>query len=73
MVYGERREHVTHCIYNFLSLGQIVRDGTRYTSKLVGYKHVHHCAMLVLDIVRKEKEWNDVQTLVGTVSYDQSC
>ena len=73
MIFGERREHVTHCVYIFLSLGQLIRDKTPYPPKLVEYAHIHHCAMLLLDIVKKEDTWNDVQTLVGTVSYDQAC
>lgn len=73
MIFGERREHVTHCVYVFLSLGQLIRDKTPYPPKLVEYAHIHHCAMLLLDIVKKEDTWNDVQTLVGTVSYDQAC
>ena len=74
MVFGQRREHVTHCIFNFLSIAQIVRDGsTKYTEKLVEYEHIHHCAMMLLDIVRKEEGWDRVQTIVGTVSFDESC
>jgi hypothetical protein len=73
MIFGERREHVTHCVYVFLSLGQLIRDGTPYPPKLVEYAHIHHCATLFLDIVKKETTWNDVQTLVATVSYDQAC
>lgn len=73
IIFGERREHLTHCVYLFLSLGQIIRDKTKYIPKLVEYEHIHHCSMLLLDVVRKERAWNDVQTVVGTVSFDQDC
>ncbi len=73
MIFGERREHLTHCVFLFLSLGQIIRDGTKYIEKMGDYNHIHHCAMLLFDVVKKEREWNDIQTIVGTVSYDQSC
>ena len=73
MIFGERREHVSHCVFVFLALGQILRDGGKYIPKLVEYEHVHHCAMLLFDVVRKEEDWRRLQTIVGTVSYDQSC
>jgi hypothetical protein len=28
---------------------------------------------MLLEIVRKEPSWNDVQTFAGTVSFDQYC
>lgn len=72
-VFGERREHVTHCVFLLLSLAQILRDGTPYYEKLVDYEHSEHCANMLLEIVRKEPGWNDLQTIGGTVSFDQHC
>lgn len=72
-VYGERREHLTHCVYMFLSLGQIIRDGTRYTPRQVDYEHLEHCAGLLLDNLRESSDWYQIQTKAPHVFYDQDC
>jgi hypothetical protein len=72
-VYGERREHLTHCVYMFLNLGQIFRDGGRYTPKHVNYEHVEHCAGIMLKSLRNDSTWYDLETFAGPVSYDQDC
>lgn len=72
-VFGERREHVTHCIFMFLSLAKIIRDGTPYHESLGEYKHFKHCTNMLLDIARNSSGWNEVDTISGTVSFDQSC
>jgi hypothetical protein len=72
-IFGERREHVTHCIFLLLTYAQIIRDGTPYFEKLAQYEHAKHCTDILLEIVRKEPGWNDVQTFAGTVSFDQYC
>ncbi|OKL61522.1 hypothetical protein UA08_03513 [Talaromyces atroroseus] len=73
MVFGETREHLTHCVLRFLSISQIIRDGTPYYEKLVEYKHSKHCADLLLETLRTAPGWNDLQTLAATVSFDQYC
>lgn len=72
-VFGERREHVTHCVFMFLSLAQIVRDKTPYHEKYADYEHSKHCAQMLLDIVKKSEDWDDLNTYSGTVFFDQSC
>lgn len=72
-LYGERREHMTHCVYLFLSLGQIVRDGTRHVERLVEYEHLHHCAKIILEVLQQDAHWHDMETSVPQVSYSQSC
>ncbi|KAK1991310.1 hypothetical protein LX36DRAFT_590781, partial [Colletotrichum falcatum] len=53
---GERREHLTHCVYIFLSLGQIIRDSTLYPPQLVAYRHLKHCANIILKSIRRDKD-----------------
>lgn len=72
-VYGERREHLTHCVYMYLSLGQIIRDGTRYVPRQVDYEHLEHCAGLLLEALRNDTDWYQVQTKAPEVFYDQDC
>ncbi|KAL6909221.1 hypothetical protein GGI43DRAFT_394879 [Trichoderma evansii] len=72
-VFGERREHVTHCIFMFLGLAQILRDKTVYHDKYGDYEHSRHCAYLLLDAVKKLEDWNDLDTYTGTTHFDQSC
>ncbi|KAF2636766.1 hypothetical protein P280DRAFT_384334, partial [Massarina eburnea CBS 473.64] len=72
-LFGERREHLTHCVYMFLSIGQILRDKTPYSTKLGEYEHVEHCAQIMLDALRQDKHWNHMETSTGMVSYEQSC
>jgi hypothetical protein len=73
MVYGERREHLTHCVYMFLTLGQIFRDEGRYTPKHIQYEHIHHCTNILLEALRKDDNWYGIETYAGPVSYDQTC
>lgn len=72
-LWGERREHLTHCVYVFLSLGQIIRDGTPYAPRLVRYEHLQHCAKIVLEALRESPRWHDLETLVGQTSYEEFC
>jgi hypothetical protein len=72
-LWTQRREHATHCVFLFLSLGQIIRDGTRYTDKLTRYKHVLHCAQIILETMRDTKGWYDINTAVPDVDFDVDC
>ncbi|KAH0425947.1 hypothetical protein CcaCcLH18_10651 [Colletotrichum camelliae] len=72
-LWGERREHLTHCVYMFLSVGQIIRDGTSYPPRLVAYEHLEHCANIILKSLKRGKTWNNMETSTGRVHYDQSC
>jgi hypothetical protein len=73
MIFAELREHATHCVYYFLSASQVIRDGTPYYDKMVNYDHHEHCANMLLGLLRKLPEWHELNTLAGTVSYDQYC
>ncbi|KXX73735.1 hypothetical protein MMYC01_208496 [Madurella mycetomatis] len=72
-LYGERREHITHCVYLMLSVAQVVRDGTPHPKKLVEYGHLAHCATLMLRSLRKDKYWKSMDTLVPFVDYSVTC
>jgi hypothetical protein len=72
-LWGERREHLTHCVYLFLSLGQVIRDSTPHHQRLTGYEHVHHCSKIILEALRKGEDWHKMETFTGMVSYEESC
>ena len=72
-LFGERREHMTHCIYTFLSLAQVVRDGTQTHPTLSSYGHIQHCAKVVLESLKRDKDWYTVDTDMGKVSFDEGC
>ena len=71
--YGERREHLTHCVFMYLSLGQIIRDGTRYTPHQTEYGHLEHCADVLLEALRNDTARYEIQTQASDVHYDQDC
>ncbi|KAJ5524670.1 hypothetical protein N7494_011320 [Penicillium frequentans] len=73
LVYGERGEHLTHCVYMFLSLGQILYNGGRYTQRYIDYTHMEHCASILLEALQKDVHWHDIETFAGRVLYDQNC
>jgi hypothetical protein len=35
--------------------------------------HLEHCASLLLENLRLDKDWSNVQSITGTVAYDVSC
>ena len=72
-LHGERREHITHCVYLMLSVGQVLRDGTPYAKKLVNYEHLDHCAKMMLKSLRKDKYWKSMDTLVPFVDFTVTC
>lgn len=72
-IWGQRREHLTHCVYMLLSLGQIIRDGTPYVPMLVSYEHLDHCSKVLLEALRQGESWHDVETRVPKIAYDQNC
>jgi hypothetical protein len=72
-LWGQRGEHLTHCIYMFLSLGQIIRDGTSYHQKLTSYEHVDLCSEILLEALRQDPNWDKVETSTGKVSYNEHC
>lgn len=72
-LWGERREHLTHCIYMMLSMGQILRDGGRVPTRLLDYEHLEHCATLLFNAAKHDPHWNEMETFAGFVHYEVSC
>ncbi|PTB49542.1 hypothetical protein M431DRAFT_534679 [Trichoderma harzianum CBS 226.95] len=72
-IYVERREHITHCLYTFLSMAQAIRDGTQTFPRLSGYGHIRHCVMIVLDSAKFDPAWKNIDTDIGIASYDEGC
>jgi hypothetical protein len=72
-LWSERREHLTHCIYMFLSAGRIARGGTRHVPKILSEDHFEHCAAVLLDALRQDSKWYEIETKVPSPAFDQSC
>ena len=72
-IWGEKGEHMTHCVYMFLNLGQIIRDRGRYTPRQVEYTHLEHCADMLLAFLKTDNDWHRIQTKAPLVRYDQDC
>ena len=74
-VYGERREHLTHCVYMFLSLGEIIRTGGRFTERQVDEGHLSHCGKFLMSTLKEGTgdKWWEVQTKAPRVGYGESC
>jgi len=72
-LYTHRAEHFTHCVYLFVSMSQVIRDGGRHHARLTGWEHARHCAEMVLEALRRDVNWTMIDTFSGTVSYDETC
>lgn len=72
-LWGQRREHLTHCVYLMLSVAQVVRDKTPAATKMLEYKHLQHCADFMLEALRQDKDWDRIDTRVPYVDYDIEC
>ncbi|EGP86380.1 uncharacterized protein MYCGRDRAFT_44190 [Zymoseptoria tritici IPO323] len=72
-LWGEKGEHLSHCVFMFLSLGRIVHDGTAYPPRLVSNEHLDHCAEYLLEALRKGDDWQTMENSVGKVSYEEYC
>lgn len=72
-LWGERGDHLTHCVFLFLSEGQIIRDATPMPSKLVEYEHLVHCSKYLLKALRKDPTWHSLETLVPDAQFDVYC
>jgi hypothetical protein len=68
-LWTERREHLTHCVYMFLSVAHIAREKTRYNPMLMDYSHLHHCAKLILGDLKQTQNWTEIETKVPAVNY----
>lgn len=72
-LFSRHGEHLTHCLYFFLSVGQVVRDGTPATPKLRNYDHLNHCVKMLLPIVRDNANYSMINTKTPAVSYGEYC
>lgn len=73
ILWGEKGEHLSHCVFMFLSLGQIIHEGTLYPPRLVSAEHLDHCANFLLEELKKGEGWQAMENSVGKVSYDEYC
>lgn len=72
-LYGEKGEHLSHCVFMFWSLGKIVHEGTSYPPRLVSNEHLDHCVEYLLDELRRGDGWQKMENSVGRVSYEEYC
>lgn len=52
-ILAERREHLTHCIFMYISLAQLLHAGGPYWEKLVQLEHHEHCGKMLLGELRE--------------------
>lgn len=72
-VYGQVQEHSAHCVFMFLSLGQILRDGGRVVPKQMEYEHIKHCTEMLLDMVLSQERALKIGTIAPRIEYNQTC
>lgn len=72
-LWGERGEHLAHCVFMMLSVGQVLRDARPVSTRLLDYGHLEHCSRLLLDAIKHDPHWNDMETNAGAVHYEVSC
>lgn len=52
-VLSERREHLTHCIFMYVSLAHLLDSGGTYWERLIELEHHEHCAKMLLGAIRE--------------------
>jgi len=72
-LFSRHGEHLTHCLYLFLSVGQVLRDGGPATPKLRNYEHLHHCVKMLLPVVHGHENYTLINTKNPKVSYEEYC
>lgn len=72
-LFTEKREHVTHCVFMYVAVLQIFRDGGRYTAKQVDESHLYHCSKMMLELLRKDESWFEIDASTPRVSYYETC
>lgn len=72
-LFSKHGEHLTHCLFFFLSVGQVLRDGTPATPKLRNYDHLKHCVKMLLPVVRGHANYSLINTKTPVVSYQEYC
>ncbi|KAF4556690.1 Hypothetical protein D9617_1g085690 [Elsinoe fawcettii] len=72
-LFSRHGEHLTHCVYLLLSMGQVVRDGTPTTPKLRNYEHLEHCVEMLMPVVRADANYSVINTKTPAVSYQEYC
>ncbi|KAK4032615.1 hypothetical protein C8A01DRAFT_20321 [Parachaetomium inaequale] len=72
-IWTQRGEHLTHCVFFLLSAGQAARDGTPLSPRLREYEHMHHCAYFLLDVIRRDADWESIDTSNCKVSFEEHC
>lgn len=73
VLWGERREHLAHCVFMMLSVGQALRDARPISTRLMDYGHLEHCSRLLMDAIKHDPHWNDMETKAPPVNYGVSC
>ncbi|KAB5540215.1 hypothetical protein GE09DRAFT_1061980 [Coniochaeta sp. 2T2.1] len=72
-LFSRHGEHLTHCLFFFLSVGQVLRDGTPATPKLRNYEHLQHCVKMIPPVVRSHANYSLINTKTPAVSYEEYC
>lgn len=72
-MWGERREHLAHCVFMFLNLAQIFETGGLHTKAQVDHEHMEHCGDILLEALKLDKTRYMVETKVPYPKFDQDC
>lgn len=72
-LFSEKGEHVTHCVFMYVALYRIFRDGGRHTEKYVDEEHLNHCSEMMLEMLRKDETWFNIDAATPQVSYSETC
>lgn len=72
-LWTQRGEHLTHCVFMFLSVGQAMAEDIPLPSVFKQYGHMRHCADYLLEALRQDRFWERVTSATGKVVYDVQC
>lgn len=72
-LFGERREHLLHCLFMYVGLGEAFRTRGRYTPVQVNQLHLKHCETILLDVIRMDDRRFEITEGTPSVKYNQAC
>ncbi len=72
-IWTQRGEHMSHCVFFFLGFAEAAMGDGAIPPKLNDYRHMKHCAGMLLSSLRKDEDWDNIDTLTPKAGYDEHC
>lgn len=70
-LYTEWREHVSHQVYNFSSLAQVIRDSMKMHPSLNSHEHIRFSVEVPIESLRRDEYESTVDADMGDSSMSE--